>query len=147
METGTPSRPHSSQIGSRRGSSTVTSLPDLSRTPRPRSFKTFRPRAPRPTASSSWAIISWLKSGSLILLQSIWVKNHETLGVWFHHLVDDSLQLVAPHSGQNHDCLHVRVVHDLDYALRRHVFLDTHRIIDVVVDINDVILGAVYFVR
>jgi len=48
METGIPTRPQASHMGSNRGSSTFTSGPVVrfSRRKRPSVFRTFRPRAP-----------------------------------------------------------------------------------------------------
>src|SRR6516162_9188716 len=83
MATGMPSRPHSRQTGSMRGSSTGTSFPLLSLTPSPQSFSTFRPRAPRLTASSSCATISTLKPRSSILLQSICANTTNRSGYGF----------------------------------------------------------------
>jgi hypothetical protein len=64
---------------------------------------------------SSCASISWLKLASSILNQSIWVKTKNRPG----YGVDDSLELLAPHTSENHNRFNVSFVHHLNYALWR----------------------------
>ena len=74
----------------------VMSLPDLSRTPRPRSFRIFSPRAPRETESSSCATISWPKFGSSIFDQSICWKTMKRPGYGFT-MVSSTCCSLSPH--------------------------------------------------
>ena len=134
--------------GSSRGSSTAISLPDLSRTPKPKSFRTFNPRAPRRTESSSWATISWLKFGIVDLAPVNLRKNDEAIGVRLDHLVIDTLEFFAPHPRQNDDLLHIGGIHPPDdFRGGYFVSMDASRIVHVIVHVDDRKFRARYLVR
>ena len=73
-------------------------------------------------------------------------KDDEASGVRLYHLIDDFLQLVAPHAGQNNHCLHVGLVHDFHYPLWRHVLFYALRVIDVVMHVDNVVLRPIHAV-
>ena len=52
------------------------------------------------------------------------------------------LKLVAPHAGENHNLLHVGLVHDADHIRRGHLIADAGRVIGVIVNVNDIELCA-----
>ena len=70
-------------------------------------------------------------------------ENDEPAGIRLYHLVDDGLQLVAPHASQDDDGLYIASVHDLDDALGRHVLVDPRGVVHVAVHVDHVILGLV----
>src|SRR5579884_3154985 len=50
-------------------------------------------------------------------------ENYEPAGVGLHHLVDDSLQFVAPQACEDHDGLDVELVHHAHQFAWRHVLI------------------------
>jgi hypothetical protein len=95
-------------------------------------------------ASSSCATISWLKLASSILNESIWVKTMNRPGYGFKHSVDDSLELLAPHTSENHNRFNATRVHRLNYALWRDGIIDPLRVVDVIVHVDYVILLSIH---
>src|SRR5437879_4029579 len=74
-------------------------------------------------------------------------KDHEPPGVGLHHAVDNFLQLFSPHSGEDHNCPHISVVHDLNDALGRHGLFDSLGVVYMIVHVYNVKFGAVNTVR
>ena len=63
-----------------------------------------------------------------------------------HHLVHHCLQFVSPEACQNHDGLHIGIVHDLDHTLGWHAVVDARCIVHVVVHVDHVKARLLHFV-
>ena len=110
--TGTPSSPAAAHSGSRRGSSTGTRRPDVSRARSPSSFQTLRPLAPAATPSRSRPGLHLPEGGVLRPAVVVQPREHGHASGQRHlPALDLAAQPVAPAAIEVDDPLDARRVH------------------------------------